>query len=119
MTVQECYTTLGADYDGVFNRLRKDERIVKFLLMFLKDPSYDQLKSAIEARNAENAFRAAHTIKGVGQNLSLTALYESASRLSDIFRNRTDFCDDALPEFETLTREYQKAVDCIQQLNAE
>lgn len=119
MTVQECYEKMGADYAGVFSRLAKDDRIKKFLLMFLKDSSYELLNSSIKARNAEETFRAAHTLKGVGQNLSLTKLYESASRLSDLLRGKTEFSDDVLPEFEILSAEYKKAVECIEELSVE
>lgn len=119
MTVQECYEKMEADYNAVFGRLAKDERIKKFLIMFLKDSSYELLNSSIQSKNAEEAFRAAHTLKGVGQNLSLTKLYESASRLSDLLRGKTDFTDDVLPEFETLSAEYKKTIACIKELSAE
>ena len=36
MTVKECYDAMGADYEDVFARLRKDERIQKFLLKVIK-----------------------------------------------------------------------------------
>lgn len=116
MTVQECYTAMGADYDSVIGRLRMDDRIQKFLLMFLKDPNYKLLCESMEAKNAEESFRAAHTIKGMGQNLSLTPLYESASRLSDFLRNRTDISEEAALEFETLKAEYEKTAGAIRQL---
>lgn len=119
MTVQECYAAMGADYDNVLGRLRMDDRIQKFLLMFLKDPNYKLLCESMEAQNAEGAFRAAHTIKGMGQNLSLTPLYESASRLSDFLRNRTDVSEEAALEFATLKTEYEKTVGAIQQLCAQ
>lgn len=117
MTVQECYAEMGADYNGVLSRLMKDERIQKFLLMFLNDPSYTLLCSSMKNENAEDAFRAAHTIKGVGQNLSLTPLYESASRLSDFLRGKSDISDDARAEFQTLTKEYEKTAEAIRQLD--
>lgn len=37
MTVKECYDAIGADYDDVFSRLRKDDRIRKFLLKVLDE----------------------------------------------------------------------------------
>ena len=43
MTVKECYEKMGADYDSVMGRLRKDERVQKFLLKFLNDKSYELL----------------------------------------------------------------------------
>ena len=32
MTVKECYEAIGADYEDVMGRLRKDERVQKFVL---------------------------------------------------------------------------------------
>ena len=37
MTVRECYEAMGADYEDVLGRLRKDERIQKFVLKLLND----------------------------------------------------------------------------------
>ena len=31
MTLQECYESMGADYQGVMGRLMKEERVLKFL----------------------------------------------------------------------------------------
>ena len=64
MTVKECYDAMGADYEDVFARLRKDERIQKFLLKVMNDKSYDLLCSSLESGDMAEAFRAAHTLKG-------------------------------------------------------
>ena len=74
MTLRECYEAMGADYDGVMGRLRSERMVQKFALKFLADPSYELLTSSMAAENYEEAFRAAHTIKGVCQNLGFTAL---------------------------------------------
>ena len=58
----------------------------KFVLKFLGDASYDTLLQSMEAGDYESAFRAAHTIKGVGQNLGFTHLYQSAGALSEALR---------------------------------
>ena len=52
MTVKECYDAMGADYEDVFARLRKDERIQKFLLKVMNDKSYDLLCSSLESGKA-------------------------------------------------------------------
>lgn len=70
----------AADYEDVSARLRSDRLIQKFLLKYLDDPSFDQLCAAMAAKDREEAFRAAHTIKGVCQNLSFTRLLDSSSR---------------------------------------
>ena len=73
MTLQECYTQLEGDYEGVLARLRSERMVQKFVLKFLNDKSYELLVTSLEAGNKEEAFRAAHTIKGV---LSEPQLYK-------------------------------------------
>ncbi|WP_298031304.1 Hpt domain-containing protein [uncultured Dysosmobacter sp.] len=53
------------------------------MLKFLEDKSCGLLRTSMAEKNYEEAFRAAHTIKGVCQNLRFTRLGKSSSRLSD------------------------------------
>ena len=94
MTVRECYDAMGADYEDVMRRLRTDDRVKKFLLRLLDDKSFEMLKNAMAQKNMEEVFRAAHTMKGVGQNLSLTRLYESAATLSDEVRDNKTYREE-------------------------
>ena len=71
MTVKECYEQMGADYEGVLGRLRSEVLIKKFAKKFLDDGSFRSLKDNLAQKNGEEAFRAAHTLKGVCQNLGL------------------------------------------------
>ena len=116
MTVKECYEAMGADYEGVFGRLRKDERIQKFLLKVLNDQSFSLLCNSLESRDMSEAFRAAHTMKGVCQNLSLTRLYESSSEMAELLRERQEYGADLAPALERVKEDYQHTVECIQQL---
>lgn len=87
MTLQECYAALGGDYQSVLGRLPSERMVQKFVLKFLNDGSYDLLLRSMAEENYAEAFRAAHTIKGVCQNLDFTTLYQSSSRLSEALRN--------------------------------
>lgn len=116
MTVKECYEAMGADYDGVFSRLRTDERIKKFLLKVLDDKSYDLLLSSLESKNMEDAFRAAHTLKGISQNLSITRLYSSSSELSEALRDRQDHGDEINPILKRVNDDYFHVTECIKSL---
>ena len=98
MTLQECYAALGGDYDEVIGRLRSERMVQKFVLRFLDDKSYELLCGAMESGNYEEAFRAAHTIKGVCQNLSIDKLQASSSRLCESLRNGYTPESDALAE---------------------
>ena len=119
MTVKECYDAMGADYEDVAGRLRTDERIRKFVLKVLNDSSYALLCSSLEARNMPEAFRAAHTLKGISQNLSLTKLYESSHEMAELLRNRQEYGADIEPLIERVKEDYTMTVDCIQKLASE
>ena len=86
MTLRECYAALGGDYDDALGRLRSEKLVNKFVLRFLDDKSYDLLCASIEAKNYEEAFRAAHTITGVCSNLAVTVLGRCSSELSEALR---------------------------------
>ena len=87
MTIQECYEAIGGNYEDVLRRLRSEALIRKFTLKFLEDQSYPLLKQALGDNNYEEAFRGAHTLKGVCQNLSFDRLYEVSSELTELLRD--------------------------------
>ena len=111
MTLQECYLALDGDFEDVKHRLPTDRMVQKFVLKFLNDPSYQLLCDSMEAGNYTDAFRAAHTIKGVAQNLSFTALYQSASALSEALRG--GFTPEAPALAARLDADYAKTVAAI------
>ena len=102
MSLQECYTALGGDYDSVIGRLRSERMVQKFALKFLNDGSFDLLCQSMDAKNYEEAFRAAHTLKGVSQNLSFTKLYQSSHEITEALRTANyDLAVQLLPHVET------------------
>lgn len=114
MTLEQCYLAVGGDYADVLAHLRKEERIRKFLLRFPEDPSYAHLCQAMESRQYDEAFRAAHTIKGLCQNLGLGRLYQSASRLTEALRAGTAPEDGAL--FKRVQEDYASTIAAIGKL---
>lgn len=117
MTLQEFYASIGGDYEGVLGRMmRKESMVQKFVLKFLKDDSFNTLLHALEAADYDEAFRAAHTIKGVGQNLGFTALFESAGELSEALRGGKAPEDPAL--FQRVSDDYRRTVEAIQAFQA-
>mgnify|MGYP000010886210 FL=1 len=114
MTVRECYEKMGANYDGVLSRLGNEMLIRKFVIKFLKDPSFQDLTAAIEKSDAESAFRAAHTLKGICLNLGFDNLYKPSEVLTEKLRGRE------LNGYETLYDEvkeqYDKTVGAINEI---
>ena len=68
MTMRECYEVIGGNYEAVLERLHSEALIRRFTLKFLEDQSYLQLKQALENKNFEDAFRGAHTERGMSES---------------------------------------------------
>ena len=86
MTIQECYKKMGADYQEVLGRLYNETMICKFVRMFLQDDSFQILEEALRRGDVKEAFRGAHTLKGVCQNLGFSNLYAPAYTLTETLR---------------------------------
>lgn len=89
MTIQECYAAMGGNYEEVLGRLISENLISRMIAKFLQDDSYSKLSAAIEENNCEEAFRAAHTLKGICQNLGLGALETPAVEITEALRGKT------------------------------
>ena len=116
MTLQECYAALGGDYESVTGRLRSERLVQKFVLKFLEDGSYDLLCRSMEGKDYGEAFRAAHTLKGVCQNLSFTRLYQSSAPLCEALRD--GFHPEAPVLKEQVDADYWQTADAIRAYQA-
>ena len=98
-------------------QLRRMAYLLQMCSNNLKDPSYADLKEALEVRDAERAFRAAHTLKGVCLNLGFDRLYETSAALTEDLRGRDINAGDRL--FPELTERYEQLTEAIRELEAE
>lgn len=95
-------------------RLPNLRLIEKFIGKFLEDKSFDTLCQQMECGNREEAFRAAHTLKGICANLSFSRLFDSASWLTEELRPETSSISDmAVKLLENVRRDYEVTVDAI------
>lgn len=114
MTLKECYTALEGDYESVLSRLMTEKLVNKFAVKFLSDGSYNNLVESLKAENIEEAFRAAHTLKGVCQNLSFTKLYESSHDMTEALReNDIAKANELLPRVEADYLQTVSAIKCL------
>jgi HPt (histidine-containing phosphotransfer) domain-containing protein len=111
MTVNEFYDEIGGDYKAVLSRLMKDDRIYKFLLKFKEDKSMELLRTALAAGNEGEAFRAAHTLKGVSQNLAFDKFFVSSNELTEALRNGIP--DNVAPLVEAVEADYKEIIEAI------
>lgn len=115
MTISECYEALGGNYADVMARLAKEERVRKFALRFLDDPSFENLKTSLSEKNYMDAFRAAHTLKGVCQNLGFDRLFKSAYEISEALRDGKELTDMTL--LDAVAADYEVTVSALKQLD--
>ena len=47
MTIKDFYDSIGGNYAAIIARMKTDDRICKFLKMFLQDKSYESLLQAM------------------------------------------------------------------------
>ena len=112
MNLKECYLAVGGDYDDVMRRFMTEERVDRFLAMFLKDQNFETLCNAMETARYEEAFYAVHTMKGICMNMSLTALSASCITLTENLRGgRPD--EQTAPCFAQLKEAYGKTTEAI------
>lgn len=76
------------DVDGAIERLNGDEALyISLLYAFLRDLTMRQLSSAIERKQWDEAFTAAHALKGLAGNLGFTPLFHAIGELVIAIRN--------------------------------
>lgn len=87
MTIQDFYKNINGDYSEVMSRLMKDERILKYLKLFLSDDNCDGCFSALAAEDYDTAFRCSHNLKGMCLNLGLGDYTTAAVELCESLRH--------------------------------
>lgn len=115
MNIEACYNKMGADYAEVKSRLPSDAFIKRFTLKFLDDPTFALLEKSLAEENVDEAFRAAHTLKGITQNLGFSQLSPLAIEITEILRKGTMDGTDTL--FPQLKEKYDMTVACIKEVD--
>ena len=115
MTIKECYEKMGSDYEAVLERIPGEAIIKKFAKKFVDDGSYNNLVNAMQENNAQEAFRAVHTLKGICLNLGFDALYKASYELTEKLRD--GHMDGSEEAFKAVEDAYKLTIDSIKQLD--
>lgn len=107
----------GVELNTTLERFMNNEDLYdKFLVKFLDDKNFYELKKNIESKNYEDAFANAHTLKGVAANLGLGSLYDI---LVDMVEELRDNSYDAKNnKFKQLEDNYNELCDIIRENEA-
>lgn len=100
----EKLTAWGCDVAGTRERLLGDEALYLSCLKYVaQDGSFAALGEALRLNDNEQAFDAAHTIKGITANMGLTPMLRIVEEIVESLRRNKG--DDLWPRYEELLRE--------------
>lgn len=81
----------GADVDMTLKRFMGNEAIyLKFIMKFLDDKSFENIKENLEKNDYEEVFKSAHTLKGVTANLGLDPITSVSSQICELLRGKSN-----------------------------
>ena len=112
MITIEKLNEYGADTKSGLARCMGNEILYLRLVSSAADQTeFEKLKGALEANDLKGAFEAAHALKGVLGNLSLTPLYEKASEMTELLRKQTEMdYSPLLTQILSLREELRKLI---------
>ena len=106
----------GIDYRGGVDRFGGNAAMFeKFIFRYLNDEHYDLLVQAVEAGDAEEGFRVAHTLKGVVGNLSFSSYFAVLEPVTEALRSgNIDAARRSMPDVE---KAHKETVAILEQLS--
>ena len=114
MEIKEFYKQINSDYKDVEKRFGSLETAEYFVKKFKSDKTYSMLTEAYAENDNEKAFRAAHTLKGVAQNLGFDALYRASSALTEHLRGGQPLTEPQL--LDATAAEHERVMNAIEAL---
>ncbi|MCF0112937.1 MAG: Hpt domain-containing protein [Bacilli bacterium] len=114
MTIAEFYSITGGDYREATSRLMNDALILRFIKKFPLDPSFASLEEALSRDATEEAFRHAHTLKGVAGNLAFARLASSASTVTEALRAGN--LEEGKAAFPKLKEDYDAVIAALSEV---
>ncbi len=105
----------GVDIASAMDRFDNDESfMMMFVKKFTKDTSMESLSRAVEEKDYDTMFRAAHTIKGISGNVGLTKLYTVCDELVKKYRAGDN--EGAMAVYPDIKKAYDTACEHLNTL---
>ena len=105
MNIKKFYEDTNSNYNAALSIMMNDMLIERMIKKFMENNSYNAIIDAYNAKNIKEVFVLSHSFKGVTGNLALTNLYNIASDLTELTRDKEEADIDS--EIEKLKTEYQ------------
>lgn len=110
MLTTDALKNFGVDIETGLARCMGNEALyLRLASSVVNEQGFEKLQSALAEKDYDAAFEAAHALKGVLGNLSITPLYDKTCEINELLRARTDMdYSELLNELMTLRDEYLK-----------
>lgn len=105
------YQRIHGDYAGTLRRIPSEQILLKYVRLYAQEPNCARLQEALMSQRWEDAFREAHSLKGVAQTLGFTHLYEVCSVLADALRPGRPLLDMSL--WDNVQRAHLKVLGAL------
>jgi HPt (histidine-containing phosphotransfer) domain-containing protein len=110
---------MGMDVDTTVNRFMGNEGLyLKFLNKFQNDQSVANIQQYITDQNTEEAFKSAHTLKGVAANLGLDPIAQHASDIVELLRGKNQFSEVDTDKLNSVNAELNTIYDALMKVLA-
>lgn len=107
----------GADVEMTLDRfMRNEDMYLRFLARFLEDQNYGNLEQNLKAGQYEEAYKYAHTLRGLSANLGLDPIQKAVYELLEELRGRKNEEVDAARvngTWQKIQETYARFVDVI------
>lgn len=117
-TARTVLTEAGINVDTALKRFLDDEEMYfEFLNSFVEDTLMSRLKQAVQNGSVDDAFEAAHALKGLCANLSIDSMSKMIVPMVEILRDRRwrayrKILRDCHRPMKTSAQQSQKYVQC-------
>ena len=116
MKLSSFYARCGGNYADAVARFQGEAPVLRFLRMLPDDDSLSNLLDDVSRGDAPAAFRAAHTVRGIAQNLGLPRLASTAADLTECLRGQTVIPPEAHVLCDTVRQSCDEILSLIAQL---
>lgn len=115
--LRAALSSYGIDYDDAMDRFGGNAELFFCLARkYLDGDNYARLVSAMEMHDFDEAYRQAHSLKGVAGNLSFTKLYNIAAEIASNLREGEYVAAESyLPDAEAA---HERIVEALGKLEA-
>lgn len=89
LTIDELNRFGANTEEGIARCAGSEALYLRLVKMIPSEENFVSLRVALESNDLDEAFAAAHALKGVLGNLSLTPMYDKCVEITELLRSRT------------------------------